>query len=48
MRELELKYIIENNELLIQFHDLTAQEEKDAKNEIEKAKKELKKLLAKG
>lgn len=44
MRKLELKMIIENNELAMEFEDLTQEEIKQAQKEIKQAKLELSNL----
>ena len=43
-RILELKYLIENIELEIEDHDLTDQEMKERKKDLERAKEQLKEL----
>lgn len=44
MRKLELKYVIENLELELKYQDLEPHEEKEVREELEKARKELEAL----
>ena len=46
LRKLRLESIIENNQDLLDFHDLTKAEEKKARAQIKKAKEALKRLEA--